>query len=134
MSRTRAIALLMGTCALLTAIAVSRWPDDRAALACPAEEVHLDQAGVAQCGPGRELPVGQAITVGQRVDLHRVSAEDLALVPGLSLELARRIVAERERRGGFHDWDEVDQVDGVGEARLARLQEYCRLGSTDGGV
>jgi competence protein ComEA len=96
--------------------------------------VHLDERRVARCGPGEPLPVGQALTVGQTVDLNHVSAAELALIPGISGELARRLVDERARRGGFRSWNEVDEIEGVGLARLDRLQQHCRLQMTDSGV
>jgi len=52
----------------------------------------------------------------------------------ISVELARRLIAERERLGGFGSWDEVDAVEGVGTVRLTSLQERCQLPPGDGGV
>lgn len=110
------------------------WPAQRAALDCPATEVHLDAHGVARCGPGSTLPAGQALTLGLPLDLNRVTADELALVPGISDDLAHRVVDERTRIGGFTSWDQVDLVEGVGLVRLERLQRHCQLPLTDGGV
>jgi competence protein ComEA len=134
MNRTRAVATVLGLLAVATAIGVAAWPSDLPALDCPPSAVRLDQAGVARCGPGRPLPAGQALTVGLPLDLNRVTPAELALVPGISEDLASRLVEERTRRGGFTSWDEVDVVEGVGEVRLARLQHYCQLQFTDSGV
>ena len=134
MSRTRAVAIVLGLSTLTTGIGLSLWPDHRPALDCPPGDVHLDARGVARCGSGHPLPGGQALTVGLPLDLNRASAEELALVPGIGDDLARRLVLERDRRGGFSSWDEVDVVEGVGVVRLTRLQQHCQLQTIDGGV
>jgi competence protein ComEA len=134
MSRTRAVAIVFGLAALGLAVGKALWPDAKAALDCPSDEVRLDARGVARCAPGAPLPAGQALTVGRPLDLNRVTADELALVPGISVELARRLVAERARLGGFSSWEEVDAVEGVGAVRLTRLQERCQLPTGDGGV
>ncbi len=110
-----------------------RWPDAAPAIDCPPGSVRLDDAGVAFCGDGAPLPAAKALTLGQKLDLNRASAEDLARVPGVGEELARVIVAARERDGGFRSWDEVDDVPGVGLARLEALMQATELRPADGG-
>lgn len=64
---------------------------------------------------------------GARLDLNRATADDLELLPGVGPALARRIVAERQRRGGFRSVDEVTRVKGIGSRTLARLQPLLRV-------
>lgn len=124
--RALAIVLLAG---LVLAVGVWwRWPAPQPTLDCRDGQVSLDDAGIARCGSGWPLPAGQALTVGQKFDLNAVAADDLALLPGVGPELARALVEERARLGGFSSWDEVDAVPGVGPSRLATLQQACRLG------
>lgn len=134
MSRTRALSMVLGLAGLAMGGGLVLWPSPNPSLTCPPQGVHLDSQGVARCGAGRPLPAGQALTVGLPIDLNRVTADELALVPGISEDLARRLVEERTRLGGFSSWDEVDLVEGVGVVRLTRLQQNCQLRSTDGGV
>ncbi len=94
--------------------------------ACPVAELGLDASGLVVCGGARPLPVGQALTVGQRFDLNRASADELSLVPGLGQDVAERLVAERPD-GGFTDWTQVDAVEGVGPARLEVLQRVAEV-------
>jgi competence ComEA-like helix-hairpin-helix protein len=101
---------------------------------CPPEHVSLDDDGVARCLNGEGLPAGQALTAGQKLDLNRVSATELELLPGVGPALASAIVAERDRRGGFVSWQDVGRVTGVGYARLTMLQRTCELGRLDAGV
>jgi hypothetical protein len=132
--RTLAVAVILSLAGLGTAFGLWRWPDQRPALECEPALVHLDDAGVARCGAGGALPAGQALTLGLALDLNRASAEELALVPQINGELARRLVETRTRLGGFRSWAEVDAVEGVGNVRLARLREHCRLETSDAGV
>ncbi len=135
MNRTRALGLVLAASLAAAGWGAFAWRARAApALDCPPAEIHLDEHGVARCGAALALPVGQALTVGQKVDLNRASAEELALIPGVPLEVARALVAERARLGGFAAWSEIDAVDGVGPARLEALQSHCVFGAVDGGV
>lgn len=125
----RALALVVLGALGVAVVAWWRWPPPESPLDCPDGQVTLDAQGVARCGPGAPLPAGQALTVGQPIELNAASAEDLALLPGVGPELAKALVAERARLGGFTSWDQVDQVPGVGPARLTTLQQACRLGT-----
>jgi len=123
--RALAVVVLAG---LVVAVgAWWRWPASATPLDCPEGQVSLDDAGVARCGPGAPLPAGQALTVGQLLDLNAVSADELALLPGVGPELARALVGERQRLGGFTSWEQVDAVSGVGPARLETLRRACSL-------
>lgn len=133
MNRTRWLALVLSvTGALAFALALSR--SGAPALDCAPEAVHLDDAGVARCGPGLPLPAGAALTAGQRLDLNAAPAEDLALIPGLGPAAAQALVEARARLGRFDDWGQVDAVSGIGPARLEALRRLTWLGSSDGGA
>lgn len=124
----RALAVVLLAALALAIVAWWRWPSQQPALDCPNGQVTLDPDGVAHCGPGAPLPAGQALTVGQPLDLNAASQADLALLPGVGPELAKALVDERQRLGGFASWEQVDAVPGVGPARLSTLQQACALG------
>jgi competence protein ComEA len=86
-------------------------------------EVGADTAGRATLSVG-QMAASSLFVLGIPADLNRVSAVDLALLTGVSRSLAERIVAERERRGGYRSLDELDEVKGVGPATLERLSTY----------
>lgn len=92
----------------------------------------LNQDGVAHCGAGATLPVGQALTLGQKFDCNQASAADFELLPGVGAALAQELV--RARGSGFSSWEEIDAVAGVGAARLASLQAACEIRVTDAGL
>ena len=113
-----------------------RWPSQEPALPCASELVFLDDAGVARCGSSRStpLPAGQALTVGQKVPFSRLSADDLAVLPGIGPQLASEIIAARDARHGFCSWAEVDEVEGVGPSRLEALRQLAEIPDCDAGV
>jgi hypothetical protein len=133
-NRPRAVALTLLASAVLVAVVAFRWPSGAAALRCPPGQVRLDVHGQAVCGPGAPLPAGQALTVDQLVDLNQVTEDELTLLPGMNEDVAHALVEAREHLGGFRNWGEVDEVEGVGPARLAVLQRHCDFGAIDAGL
>lgn len=130
-SRTAVLALVV---LALAAVSVALWwlrgrPPRK--LDCPPEQVRLSADGVARCDPGGRgaLPSAAArLTAGARLDLNRATADDLAAIDGVGPALARALVEARQQAGGFTDWDQVDQVAGVGAARLEGLKAATTLG------
>lgn len=61
---------------------------------------------------------------GGRMDINAAAEDDLRAVPGLGLELTRRILALREERGGFHVLEELKDVKGIGDKRFQAMKEY----------
>ena len=76
----------------------------------------------------------QALTVGQKVPFAKLSATDLAVLPGIGPQLAAEIIAARDARHGFCSWDEVDALDGVGPARLEALRQLAEIPDCDAGL
>jgi competence protein ComEA len=131
-TRTRGLAALLLALIGLGLLGLWRWPTAEPALDCAPEDVRLlpqaSGAPLAVCGGAGELPTGAAaLALGRKLDLNSASEEELALLPGVGASLARRLVSERERRGRFSAWDEVDAVSGVGEAKLRTLQASAEL-------
>jgi competence protein ComEA len=58
------------------------------------------------------------------LDLNRVSAEDLCLLPDIGESLAREIIAYRERRKGFRSVEELKNVKGIGEKKYQSLKIF----------
>jgi competence protein ComEA len=66
---------------------------------------------------------GAAAPPGAKINLSSATAEQLDEVDGIGPTLADRIVEYRDAHGGFRSLDELAEVDGIGEKRLATLRE-----------
>jgi competence protein ComEA len=89
--------------------------------------VTADESGHARVKL-KEMSVSWLLALGLSVDVNRLSAAELALVPGISRSLAERIVTVRQRRGGYDCLEELCEVDGVGPKTLERLRNYLVVG------
>jgi hypothetical protein len=58
------------------------------------------------------------------VDVNHADARELARVPGITPDLARRIVAYRAVVGPFATLDDLSDLDGLSEGRLISLGRY----------
>ncbi|RKH36821.1 helix-hairpin-helix domain-containing protein [Corallococcus sicarius] len=125
--RTSALAVVSLGLLALGFVARARWPDARPSLDCPPEAVRLDAAGLATCGAGTVPTGATALALGLKLDLNVASEEELALLPGVGRDLARRLVTAREEQGRFTSWDDVDAVPGVGAAKLQTLRAAAVL-------
>jgi competence protein ComEA len=58
------------------------------------------------------------------LDLNRVSAEDLCLIPGIGQSLAQKVIAYRERRKGFRSVEDLRNVKGIGEKKWKAMKNF----------
>ena len=61
---------------------------------------------------------------GHRVSINRATSRELEGVPGLGPVLAARIIDYREAGGPFREVEDLLDVAGIGEKKLAALREY----------
>ena len=66
---------------------------------------------------------GAAAPPGAKVHLSTATAEQLDEIDGLGPTLAERIVEYREAHRGFRSIEELAEVEGIGEKRLAALRD-----------
>jgi competence protein ComEA len=64
---------------------------------------------------------------GQPLDLNTASAEQLDQLDGIGPGMAAAILKYREQHGGFGSIEELGEVPGIGEKRLASLREQVRV-------
>ncbi|MEE8488792.1 MAG: ComEA family DNA-binding protein [Acidimicrobiia bacterium] len=74
-------------------------------------------------GPGALVESSE----GGPLALNRASANDLEGLPGVGPVLAERIVAYREQNGPFTEVEDLLQVGGIGEAKLASIRDLVRI-------
>jgi competence protein ComEA len=132
-SRTGALVVILFAIAGAGVVAALGGGGSDDAFDCAPSDMRWVDGGttlMVRCMPGAppgDPPAAQAITAGVKLDLNRLTVAELTLVPGIGDELARAIVAKRERLGGFRSWDEVDGVRGVGPAKVKVLQALTEL-------
>ena len=56
------------------------------------------------------------------LDLNKIAREQLEALPGVGPSLAQKILDYRAQNGGFKNVDELDNVSGIGEKKLAALK------------
>ena len=82
-------------------------------------------------GPGAARPgaggATGASTPRSPVDLNRATLADLEALPGVGPATAQAILDERARRGRFGSVDELLEVRGIGDAKLAALRDLVRV-------
>jgi competence protein ComEA len=66
---------------------------------------------------------GSAPPPGQPLDLNSATLEQLDTLPGVGPATAEKILAYRDEHGGFGSVDELGQVPGIGDKRLATLRD-----------
>ncbi|MDP8243603.1 MAG: helix-hairpin-helix domain-containing protein [Candidatus Hinthialibacter antarcticus] len=74
-----------------------------------------------------EYPLFNRAQRNAKPSLNRVTMQQLQQVSGIGPQLAKAILLERQRLGGFKSWDEVDGVSNVGPSRLKALQDFFVL-------
>ena len=84
-----------------------------------------DRAAMAE-GPAVEtaveVPQEAILPDLSPLDLNTATAEELAELPGIGPALAERIIAYRQEQGPFETVEELMEVKGIGQGKLAGLE------------
>jgi competence protein ComEA len=75
---------------------------------------------------GGALPATPSAEAGP-VDLNTASADELDTLPGVGPATAAAIIEHREGHGPFRSVEELLEVPGIGEAKLAQLRDLVRV-------
>ncbi len=67
-----------------------------------------------------------------KIDLNCASSKDLTYLPGIGPEIAKRIVAYREKKGGFKEISELKEVPGIGEVRFRQIKDKLEIKNKGG--
>lgn len=83
--------------------------------------------GVVGSGSGASSAAGGSAPSGVKLSVNAATPEQLDELDGVGPAMAEKIVALRTKLGGFTSLDQLDEVPGVGEARMASLREQLDL-------
>ncbi|HST84782.1 MAG TPA: helix-hairpin-helix domain-containing protein [Kineosporiaceae bacterium] len=84
-------------------------------------------ADPGSAGSGATSAAGGQAAPGAPVDLNTATVAELDALPGVGPVIAGRIVAWRQENGRFASVDDLAEVQGIGEATLAKLRPLVRV-------
>jgi competence protein ComEA len=94
----------------------------------------LVAVGVPASAPGGPAATGGAAPAGDAaggaagpIDLNTATLAELDTLPGVGPVLAQRILDWRTQHGQFASVDQLSDVPGIGDARLAQLRDLVRV-------
>ena len=87
------------------------------------------KVAVPRRGEGGEadMPHAGADAGERRINLNTADAKRLEELPGIGPTLAGRIVAYREKHGGFRSVDELKKVSGIGNKKFEELRDLVEI-------
>lgn len=62
-----------------------------------------------------------------RININTATAEQLTLLPGIGDVIAQRIIDYRTTSGPFRSVDDLLNISGIGEAKLAQIKPYAKV-------
>ena len=88
----------------------------------------MTPAPVSDGGGGGAAAGGSASSApAAPIDLNTATADELDTLPGIGPATAAAILDYRQRHGPFHSVDDLAQVRGIGDAKLAQLRDRVRV-------
>jgi competence ComEA-like helix-hairpin-helix protein len=87
------------------------------------------EAGPAGAEPAATASGTDAAADPRPLDLNSASVDQIARLPGIGPALARRILAERERRGRFESPEALRGILGLGPKKLAAVKDLITVGN-----
>jgi len=83
--------------------------------------------GPAPAAAGPAGPGGPPSGSGARVDLNTATLAELDALPGVGSVTAQRILDWRAKHGRFTTVDQLREIEGIGDTRLARLRDLVTV-------
>lgn len=93
----------------------------------PNSGISVTQDGGALRVEPHEISSFHKITLGLPISVNGESEEGLTALPGVGKNMARAIVEERAKRGGFKSLDEIMGIPGIGPKFYTRMKPFLTL-------
>lgn len=87
------------------------------------EQILVGIPGARVAGPDASSPAAGPGVSAAPLSLNQATLEQLEQLPGIGPVLAQRILEARDERGGFRTLEELLEVSGIAERRLAELRD-----------
>ncbi len=100
-------------------------------LAAAADRVTVGTDGSSGTVPEEEAPE-EPSPEPEKVNINTAGAAELTALPGIGEVLAERIVAYREEHGPFAAVEDIRNVQGIGEGKLAAMADRITVGEIPG--
>lgn len=84
-------------------------------------------ATAAERKTAQEPPASSTRALQQKLDLNRVSLEELVGVPGIGPRMAQAIVDLRLKKGSFKQIEDLLEVTGIKKKKLAAIAGYLEV-------
>ena len=118
------MAWVVGLGSFFSWVYAESWPSSQTPWACASSKLKLAPQAHVHCGEGTPLLPDQLWLLGQKADLNTAEFNTLKNLPKVPSTVLSNLLEERERLGGFCEWEEVQKVPGVGPVRLKSLKEH----------
>lgn len=96
-----------------------------AARVADGERIYVPRKG--EVAPGAPAAGGPGVAPAGPLDLNTATAEQLDALPGIGPATAEAIISYRQQHGRFRSVEELVEVRGIGEAKLAALRSKLRV-------
>lgn len=74
-----------------------------------------------------EIDNSRRLALGMAIDLNRATEDDLLLIPGIGEITAQKILKLRTGKVHFKNIEELMEIEGIKEKKLAKLKQYLYL-------
>lgn len=96
-----------------------------------ATTVDINAAGVTPAGKDPTAAHGKAgankVGPGEKININRASASELARLPGIGESKAEAIVDYRTKNGNFQTLEDIEKVKGIKAGLFAKLKDHIEL-------
>jgi competence ComEA-like helix-hairpin-helix protein len=75
----------------------------------------------------KEIPAHQKLTLGIPISVNLETEEGLTALPGIGPQTAKKLIYERQKRGGFKSLDELKTLPGIGKGTFRKIQPFLTL-------